>query len=173
MELIRMNRVIQIQVGQDVPYLKQGITDTSSAGSVNQTYEYKSTGVILKVTPYVTSTDLISLDIEQTMSQAVTNTITPNINSPVFNQRIIGTSMTIANGQTMVLGGLIQERVNDALDSLPIINKIPFLKGVFEPWAEVTYLPGKAIGPDAVKIGMLSSVELVRTVAAALKELGL
>ena len=36
--------------------------------------------------------------------------------------------MTIANGQTMVLGGLIQERVNDTLDSLPIINKIPFLK---------------------------------------------
>lgn len=126
--LVSSHTEAQIQVGQDVPYIKEGITDTSSSGSVKQSYDYKNTGVILKVTPYVTSTDLISLDIAQTMSQAVTNTITPNISSPVFNQRIIETSMTIANGQTMVLGGLIQERTNDSLDSLPLINKIPFLK---------------------------------------------
>ena len=126
--LVSSHTEANIQVGQDVPYVKQGITDTSSSGSVNQTYDYRNTGVILKVTPYVTSTDLITLDINQTMSQAVTNTITPEISSPVFNQRIIGTSMTIANGQTMVLGGLIQERVNDNLASLPIINQIPFLK---------------------------------------------
>ena len=86
------------------------------------------TGVILKVTPYVTSTDLISLDILQTMSQAIANNITSKSDSPVISVREIETSMTIANGQTMVLGGLIQERVNDNLDSLPIINKIPFLK---------------------------------------------
>ena len=118
----------QIQVGQRVPYISQGVTDSSSAGRVTQNYNYENTGVILTVTPYVTSTDLISLDIKQTMSQAVTNTITPGINSPVFNQRVISTSMTIANGQTMVLGGLIQEQVNDTLASLPIINQLPFLK---------------------------------------------
>jgi general secretion pathway protein D len=50
------------------------------------------------------------------------------LKSPIITKREIDTSMTIANGQTMVLGGLIQERTSDTLDSLPIINKIPFLK---------------------------------------------
>ena len=126
--LVSSHTEANIQVGQRVPYIKQGITDSSSAGRVTQSYDYEDTGVILTVTPYVTSTDLISLDIKQTMSQAVTNTITPSINSPVFNQRIVETSMTIANGQTMVLGGMIQENSNDNLASLPIINQIPFLK---------------------------------------------
>ena len=126
--LVSSHTEAQIQVGEKVPYISQGITDNSSSGNVTQSYDYENTGVILTVTPYVTSTNLISLDIKQTMSQALTNTITPGIASPVFNQRVIDTSMTIANGQTMVLGGLIQERVNDTLASLPIINQIPFLK---------------------------------------------
>jgi len=129
--LVSSHTEAQIQVGEKVPYISQGITDNSSSGNVTQSYDYENTGVILTVTPYVTSTNLISLDIKQTMSQALTNTITPGINSPVFNQRVIDTSMTIANGQTMLLGGLIQEKVNDTLASLPIINQIPFLKRLF------------------------------------------
>ena len=129
--LVSSHTEAKIQVGQSVPYITNGITDSSSSGSVTQSYDYRDTGVIMTVTPYVTSTDLISLDITQSMSQALSNTITPGINSPLFSTREIETSMTISNGQTMVLGGLIQEKAEDALDSLPIINQLPFLKRIF------------------------------------------
>ena len=124
--LVSSHTEARIQVGQQVPIVTGSVT--SSDGGTTETSEMTDTGVILKVTPYVTSTDLISLDILQTMSQAIANNITSKSDSPVISVREIETSMTIANGQTMVLGGLIQERVNDNLDSLPIINKIPFLK---------------------------------------------
>ena len=130
--LVSSHTEAKIQVGQDVPVITSGITNaSSSSGNVTSNYDYKNTGVMLTVTPYVTSTNLISLDISQTMSSAISNTITPQINSPVISIRTLDTSMTIANGQTMVLGGLIQENTSDNLDSLPIINKIPFLKRLF------------------------------------------
>ncbi|MBO5668147.1 MAG: hypothetical protein J6S43_03385 [Lentisphaeria bacterium] len=124
--LVSSHTEAKINVGQDVPISTGSVS--ASDGGVTDSTDYKETGVMLTVTPYVTSTDLISLDILQTMSQATANTISPELKSPVITKREIETSMTIANGQTMVLGGLIQERINDSLDSLPIINKIPFLK---------------------------------------------
>ncbi len=124
--LVSSHTEAKINVGQQVPIVTGSVSSTD--GGVTDAIEYKETGVGLTVTPYVTSTDLISLDIVQTMSQATANTLSPDLKSPLITQRQIETSMTIANGQTMVLGGLIQERANDTLDSLPIINQIPFLK---------------------------------------------
>ena len=125
--LVSSHTEASINVGQSVPYVSNSLTNASSSGNVSNSYTYKDVGVILKVTPYVTSTDLISLEISQTMSSAIPNTIT-NSDQPVFSQRTLETSMTIANGQTMVLGGLIQENTSDSLDSVPIINQIPILK---------------------------------------------
>ena len=128
--LVSSHTEASINVGQSVPYVSSSLSNASSNGNVSNSYTYKDVGVILKVTPYVTSTDLISLEISQTMSSAVPNTITHS-DQPVFSQRTLETSMTIANGQTMVLGGLIQENTNDNLDSIPIINQIPLLKRLF------------------------------------------
>ena len=78
------------------------------------------------MTPQVTSTDLISLEVSQELSQAVTNT-SSTIDSPEISKRNVQTAMTIADGHTMIIGGLIQEKKDDKLDSLPFINKIPIL----------------------------------------------
>lgn len=119
-----------IQVGDRVPYISQGTSDTSSSGTILQNYDYEDTGVILTVTPQITSTDLISLDIKQELSSVV-RTTSSDINSPTFSKRVIETAMTIANGKTMILGGLIQERKTDYLDSIPLINQIPVLRRLF------------------------------------------
>ncbi|MBQ9502698.1 MAG: hypothetical protein IJU70_11120 [Lentisphaeria bacterium] len=124
--LVSSHTKASINVGQDVPVISSGITSTSSNGSQQYNYRYVSTGVILTVTPQITSNDLISLEIKQELSQAVTTT-SSQIQSPTISQRTVETAMTIANGQTMVIGGLIQERKDDTLNSIPIINKIPIL----------------------------------------------
>lgn len=129
--LVSSHTEAKIQVGQSVPVITSGITNTSSSGSINQNYQYKETGVILTVTPQVTSTNLIQLDVEQTLSSAGKNDITPEINSPLFTVRNVNTAMTIPNGATSIIGGLIQEEKNDSLSSFPIIKDIPFLKRLF------------------------------------------
>ena len=80
------------------------------------------------MTPQITSNDLISLKVEQELSSVdYTNSTAENPN-PNKNNRSITTNMTIANGKTMILGGLIQEQKTDNLDSVPIINQIPILR---------------------------------------------
>ena len=124
--LVSSHTKAKIQVGSEVPVITSSFTSTSSSGNSQNSYEYKQTGIILTVTPQVTSTDLISLEVKQELSQAVSNT-SSSIDSPEITKRIVETAMTIADGHTMIIGGLIQEKKNDNLDSLPFIHKIPLI----------------------------------------------
>lgn len=130
--LVTSNTTAKIQVGQDVPILEEDLTAAdSSSGNVTRSYDYRETGIILSLIPQVTSTDLISMQIEQTVSEAITNTITTATDTPVISTRVLNTAMTIANGKTMVIGGMIQEKTNDRLQSVPLIADIPFLRRLF------------------------------------------
>ena len=124
--LVSSHTKAKIQVGSEVPVITSSFTSTSSNGNAQSTIDYKQTGIILTVTPQVTSTDLISLEVNQELSQALSNK-SSSIDSPEISRRIVDTAMTIADGQTMIIGGLIQERKNDQLDSLPFIHKIPLI----------------------------------------------
>ena len=126
--LVRCNTEAKISVGSRVPVLNAVITDTASTmdNSLKSSIDYLDTGIILNITPQITSTELISLDVEQTLSDAVSNTVS-TIDSPMINERVVQTSMTIANGRTMIIGGLIQEKINDDLQTVPILSDIPFL----------------------------------------------
>ena len=126
--LVSSHTEAKINVGTEVSVITGSITNTSSSGSMSNTYDYETTGVTLTVTPQITSNDLISLKVEQELSSVdYTNSTAENPN-PNKNNRSITTNMTIANGKTMILGGLIQEQKTDNLDSVPIINQIPILR---------------------------------------------
>lgn len=124
--LVTSHSEANITVGTKVPVITSAITNTSSSGDLNQTYQYIDTGIILTVTPQVTSTDLIAIKVKQELSD-VTNNPNPDIANPYINQRVVDTSMTIANGRSMIIGGLIQEKFKDDLTSIPVINKIPII----------------------------------------------
>ena len=125
--LVTSHNKANMQVGSSIPILTQGISNSESNTNVTQNYQYKDVGVILEVTPQITSTDLIALNVSQEISAKVDPATTDPIQSPSISTRKVESTMTIANGQTMIIGGLIQERTNDTLDSLPVINKIPIL----------------------------------------------
>ncbi len=128
--LVTSNTTAKIQVGQKVPIMEQAMTSSDSS-NITSSFNYEETGTILSLIPQVTSTDLISMQIEQTVSEAIRNNITDATETPVINQRVLNTAMTIANGKTMVIGGMIQEKTNDKLQSLPLIADIPFLRRFF------------------------------------------
>jgi general secretion pathway protein D len=114
-----------------VPLLTSDYTNTSSNDNIVRSYDYEETGIVLDITPQVTSSDLISLEIDQKVSEAVSNTITTAKDTPVIDIRKLETAMTIANGQTMVIGGMIQEKNTDRISSVPFVADIPFLRRLF------------------------------------------
>lgn len=132
--LVSSHTEAELKVVEDVPYVASALTDTASTSSTSTAFtsqiDYQEAGVILTITPQITSTDLISLDITQTLSSVLTNSYT-TVDAPVFPTREITTNMTIRNGRTMIIGGLIQEKKTDNLSSVPIINSIPFLRRLF------------------------------------------
>ena len=125
----------KISVGAKVPLVQSEITNSQSVVNVDgqdstslvRNIQYYETGVILEVTPHVSRGGRITLDLSQTVSEAIENK-TSNIDSPEIRESVLNTSMSIANGQTIIMGGLIRDRVIDNLDTIPFIGKIPILR---------------------------------------------
>ncbi|MGI9498798.1 MAG: type II secretion system protein GspD, partial [Geminicoccaceae bacterium] len=136
--LVLDNQTAQLEVGDEVPIVTQqaeGI-DTGDARIVN-TVEQRQTGVILEVTPRVNANGLVVLDIQQEVSDVV-RTTTSGIDSPTIAQRRIGTSVAVGSDQTVALGGLIQDDVDELRSGVPILQDIPFLGWLFSSTTKVT-----------------------------------
>lgn len=125
-----------IAVGNKVPLVNSEITNSQSSvvttpddvsTSLVRNINYEDTGIILKIIPQVTHSNHITLIMDQTVSEAVRNS-TSNIDSPEIQSRTMQTTMMIKDGQTILCGGMIKEKTTDNLDSLPIIDQIPFLR---------------------------------------------
>lgn len=126
--VVSSNTEALVKVGKSVPILTSDLGSVEgSTDNIMRSYDYKNTGVNLTITPQITSTDLISLDLIQEVSDPIPNTITTATETPVINQRILQTSMTVANGKTMVIGGIIQESIKDNLKSIPFVVDIPIV----------------------------------------------
>ncbi|MGI9500247.1 MAG: type II secretion system secretin GspD [Geminicoccaceae bacterium] len=136
--LVLDNQTAQLEVGDEVPIVTQqaeGI-ETSDARIVN-TVEQRQTGVILNVTPRVNANGLVVLDIQQEVSDVV-RTTTSGIDSPTIAQRRIGTSVAVSSDQTIVLGGLIQDDVEEINSGVPLLKDIPLLGSLFSATTEIT-----------------------------------
>lgn len=128
------NTTATIEVGNRVPIVTSEITDTASTTtdntSLQRAIQYENTGTILKITPSVTKGGLISLHVDQEVSDAVA-TDTSKIDSPTIQNRRIETSLAIRDGSTLFVGGLIRTRKSDSLSGPPILIHIPYLNRLF------------------------------------------
>ncbi len=95
----------------------------------------KDTGVILNVTPRVNDSGLVTLDIEQEVSNVV-KTTTSGIDSPTIKQRKMKTSIVVSDGEALALGGLIQERQTTGKTKVPILGDVPILGAAFRQKSE-------------------------------------
>ncbi len=124
------NQEATIEVGQDVPTVTQTVNNTNSNGNVTNTIQYRKTGILLTVKPQVNSHGLVRLTINQEVSQAIKNTVS-GIDSPTFLQRKANTTLVVQDGQTVVIGGLIQDKVDDSDSGIPFLKDIPILGYLF------------------------------------------
>jgi general secretion pathway protein D len=133
--LARNGESATIQVGQEVPIITSqqstGGTTTGGAPQVLQTVQYRNTGVILKVKPVIHSGDQIDLDVSQEVSGAQQTNTGVNI-SPTFSTRKIDTKLTLRNGSTVMLGGLISDERSQGDAGIPLLKDVPGLGTLFK-----------------------------------------
>jgi len=85
---------------------------------------------VLTLTPQINADGVVNLTIEQELS-SVDNSASGVNNNPVFNSQNISTNVVVRNGESVVLGGLIQEDNQDLNTGVPGLNRIPVLGGLF------------------------------------------
>ncbi len=123
------NQPAKLQVGDLVPYLTGSATSvlTSDAPIVNSV-SYRETGVILQVTPRVSSAGLVTLDVSQEVSAVDTSAPqTAGLNSHSFSERNVISRVVVQDGQTVGLAGLIQDSDTRGNSGIPWLKDIPLL----------------------------------------------
>ncbi len=131
------NETATLQVGDEVPIATQSSVSTLAADApVVNTIQFRDTGVILEVTPRVNESGTVRLDITQEISD-VTETTTSDIDSPTIQQRKFTSSVSVSNGETIALGGLIRDRRSDGQSGIPLLMDVPVLGSLFSTTSEV------------------------------------
>jgi general secretion pathway protein D len=123
------NEIAILMVGQDVPISTGSATLLAGNGSVVNSIDYRSVGIILRVAPHVNANGNVRLDIEQEISQVQSSTGVGG--NPIFTQRKVKSSIGVATGQTVMMAGLIQENQNLTRGGIPLLDQIQILGDAF------------------------------------------
>ena len=127
------NVAANIQVGSEIPILtSQGVVPGGTGGSslFSNTIQNRKTGVILNVTPRINAGGWVTLAIQQEVSSPGPPP-TAGIQSPSINIRSVSTQVTIKNGQTIAIGGIISETKGTSRNRVPFLGRIPGLGLLF------------------------------------------
>lgn len=132
------NSEASILVGQQVPFVTGSYSGTNTgtttgSGSFTSpfnTVNREDVGIKLQVTPHINEGDSMVLDIEQEISSVIGNTQN-SPNGPTTSKREIKTQILAGDGQTVVLGGLIEDQVNKGDSRVPVLGSIPVLGHLF------------------------------------------
>ena len=130
----RSGGIAEIQVGQDIPVISSQRASNNQDGigalDILQSIEYRSIGNLLAIEPIVFSDNRIDLTITQEVSSEI-SVANQTIPSPTISNRSISTQLSLEDGQTAVLGGLIQEDYVDDNTGVPVLKDIPVLGQLF------------------------------------------
>jgi general secretion pathway protein D len=125
---IRDNEMGRLFVGQQVPIITA--QNNPALGGTSQNFIYKDVGIILEVTPHINIAGNVELKIHAEASIVVPGVTV--LGGAVFDTRYFRTDLTAKNGDTLVLGGIIQKQTNNTLHKTPILGDIPGLGWAFK-----------------------------------------
>lgn len=129
----RSGGAARLQVGTDIPVITSQRADNAQDGQgtldVLQQVEYRKTGVLLTIEPIVFSQNRVDLTISQEVSTVLEAAGVAG--SPTISNRTLDTQLSLEDGETVVLGGLIQTNNNETQTGVPILKDIPFAGNLF------------------------------------------
>jgi len=127
----------KIEVGKDVPVVSNTIatpaattTGTTSGFNTSNTISYRTVGVLLNVKPHVNASGLVNLILTQEVS-AVSDESVAGVSSPVFSKRKVETEITLEEGKTLLIAGLIDSNNNKTNTGVPGFKDIPLFGSLF------------------------------------------
>lgn len=128
------NEEAEISVGQEVPFLTGSFSNTGATGgsSINpfQTIERKDVGLTLGITPQINEGNNIKLKLKLEISSLASGS-TGGAVDLVTNKRTLTNTVSVEDGQVLVIGGLIDDNINDTKRSVPILGDIPLIGSLF------------------------------------------
>ena len=126
------NHTATLQVGDQVPFATQSAVSVEDPGApIVNTIQQVDTGVILSVTPRVNPGGLVIMEIEQEVSEAVTTTSSTSTASPTIRRSKISTTVAVQSGETVALGGLIQDTRTRKTQGIPLLSRLPIIGPLF------------------------------------------
>lgn len=129
------NEEAEMTVGKNVPYVTR--QDTTTTSTINySSYEYKDVGITLKVTPQINKEGFVRLKLDQTVTKLDTQTqdvgTGQKILAPTTLKRTAKTTVTVRSGDTVVIGGLIEDSTSEGIYKVPLLGDIPLLGWLFK-----------------------------------------
>lgn len=129
-------KIAKIEVGREVPIVTQTVSTPSSSligtsNSTSNSVQYRPTGILLEVKPSITSTGRITLSISQEVSNLGDPVRAGGVDYPSFQKRKVTTDATIEDGKTIMLAGLIEQRLENTGNGIPLLKDIPMVGGLF------------------------------------------
>jgi len=123
------NQVATLQVGDVVPVSTGSATVLTTSNTVVNTIDYRNTGIILRVSPRINVNGNVRLEVEQEISNVSPQSVTSL--TPTVSERRVKSSISVANGQTVLLAGLISEQQNGNRNGIPLLDEIQGLGDAF------------------------------------------
>jgi len=130
--LARSNQQATIIVGQEVPFITNSrISDT---GQTTNTVQYQDIGIILRVTPFITSEGMVEMIVTPEISALSDKTvaISDTVSTPVIDKRSADTVVVTPSGRTVVIGGLISDQTVDQENRVPLLGSLPVVGNLFK-----------------------------------------
>jgi general secretion pathway protein D len=133
------NEDAEITVGENIPYVSRqdsgvlGVTGTTNYSS----YEYKDVGVTLKVTPQINKDGFVRMKIDQSVTKVVSQSASVDaagsqVLTPTTLKRTAKTTVVVKSGETVVIGGMIQDDSSKGTGKVPLMGDIPLLGWLFK-----------------------------------------
>jgi general secretion pathway protein D len=123
------NRQAMLQVGDQIPVTT--LTSTTALGNTFNSVNYQNTGVILAITPHISESGRVMLDLEQEVSNVAPNT-NPATTTPTIQQRKVKTQVVVNDSESLMLGGLIKDSRSRGSDQIPVLGDVPIFGNAFK-----------------------------------------
>ena len=126
------NMEANIDVGQRVPVVT-GSRVTERGDSIN-TFEYENVGIQLTVTPRINPEGIVKMDVSPTISSLSSSSVavSSGFTVPIINNRSATTTVSVQDGQTVVIGGLISTEDDERVTKIPWLGDIPYIGAAFK-----------------------------------------
>jgi general secretion pathway protein D len=161
--LVKNNETAKMQVGEKIQVADQSVL---SSGILQTTTRQEDVGIILNVTPSISADGFVSMDLEPEISALTQRTtqISEDFNAPIISIRNVQTSVMVKDGETVVIGGLIQTTEEQRKTKIPILGDIPLAGALFRSssFNQVKTELLVILTPKVIRSGQEAAIEELR-----------